>query len=62
MAFLALATGEHRVSAKSVTEGLVQRAAVAPFDGFIQSAPMRAGDQVREGEVLASLNDGDLGA
>jgi multidrug resistance efflux pump len=60
VAFLALATGEHRVSAKSVTEGLVQRAAVAPFDGFIQSAPMRAGDQVREGEVLASLNDRDL--
>jgi multidrug resistance efflux pump len=60
VAFLALGTGEHKVSAKSVTEGLMQRAAVAPFDGFIQSAPMRAGDQVREGEVLASLNDKDL--
>ena len=38
--FLALAKGEHRVTAKSVLEGEVQRAAVAPFDGFIRTAPV----------------------
>jgi multidrug resistance efflux pump len=38
----------------------VQRAAVAPFDGFILRAPMRAGDTVREGELLAALDDKDL--
>jgi hypothetical protein len=59
-AWLAFASGVHMVSAKSVVEGMVQRAAVAPFDGFIQSAPKRAGDRVHEGEVLASLNDKDL--
>jgi multidrug efflux pump subunit AcrA (membrane-fusion protein) len=57
---LAFATGAHTVSAKSVTEGVVQRAVVAPFDGFVLSAPIRAGDIVHEGDVLASLNDRDL--
>jgi multidrug efflux pump subunit AcrA (membrane-fusion protein) len=58
--FLALAKGEHRVTAKSVLEGEVQRAAVAPFDGFIRSAPIRAGDTVKAGDVLAALEDRDL--
>ena len=58
--FLALAKGEHRVTAKSVLEGEVQRAAVAPFDGFIRAAPVRAGDTVKAGDVLAALEDRDL--
>jgi hypothetical protein len=58
--FLALAKGEHRVTAKSVLEGEVQRAAVAPFDGFIRAAPVRAGDTVKAGDVLATLDDRDL--
>ena len=55
-----LAKGEHRVTAKSVLEGEVQRAAVAPFDGFIRAAPVRAGDTVKSGDVLAALEDRDL--
>ena len=58
--FLALAKGEHRVTAKSVLEGEVQRAAVAPFDGFIRTAPVRAGDTVKAGDLLAALEDRDL--
>jgi RND family efflux transporter MFP subunit len=58
--FLVLAKGEHRVTAKSVLEGEVQRAAVAPFDGFIRTAPVRAGDTVKAGDVLAALEDRDL--
>src|SRR5262249_53011983 len=58
--FLALAKGEHRVTAKSVLEGEVQRAAVAPFDGFIRSAAVRAGDTVKAGDVLAALEGRDL--
>jgi hypothetical protein len=58
--FLALAKGEHRVTAKSVLEGEVQRAAVAPFNGFIRAAPVRAGDTVKAGDVLAALEDRDL--
>jgi hypothetical protein len=58
--FLALAKGELRVTAKSVLEGEVQRAAVAPFNGFIRAAPVRAGDTVKAGDVLAALEDRDL--
>ena len=54
------AQGEHRVTAKSVLEGELQRAAVAPFEGFIRSAPVRAGDAVKRGDLLAALDDRDL--
>ena len=57
---MAFVDGEYRVSARAVVEGEVQRAAVAPFDGYIRSAPVRAGDVVKEGAVLATLDDRDL--
>lgn len=57
---LAIADMDYRVTAKSVIEGVVQRAAVAPFRGFVASAPVRAGAQVRRGDVLATLDDRDL--
>jgi len=60
MAFMVLAKGDYRVSAKTVLEGSVQRAAVAPFKGYLDSAPIRAGDVVREGQVLATLQERDL--
>ena len=49
-----------RVSAKAVLEGRVQRVAPAPFEGFIASAAVHAGDMVRQGDVLATLDDKDL--
>jgi hypothetical protein len=58
--FVTAAKSEFRVSAKAVLEGAVQRAAVAPFDGYIETAPMRAGDIVRQGDVLATLINRDL--
>jgi len=61
LAFVSLMRGEFRVSAKAVVEGAVQRAIVAPFDGFIATAAARAGDVVSEGQVLATLDDRDLG-
>lgn len=51
---------DHRVGATAVIEGATQRAAVAPFDGYIQSAAARAGDVVQAGQVLATLEDKDL--
>jgi multidrug efflux pump subunit AcrA (membrane-fusion protein) len=59
-AALSFATGSYDVNAKAGLEGLVRRAVVAPLDGYIKSAPVRAGDQVGEGEVIAALDDGDL--
>lgn len=58
--WLALATGEFRVAARAAIEGSVQRAAVAPFEGFIATAPARAGDVVEEGQVLASLDEREM--
>jgi hypothetical protein len=58
--FLILAKGDYRVTADSVLEARVMRAAVAPFDGYLAEAPARAGDRVREGDALAVLDDREL--
>ena len=58
--FLAFATGEYRVSATATLEPVVRRAVVAPFAGYIAEAPVRAGDLVRQNQVLAALDDNDL--
>jgi len=60
IAFLAMATGEYRVSAHSALEGVVQRLVVAPLDSYILEAYARAGDIVREADVLARLDERDL--
>lgn len=57
---LALVPAPYRVSAQALVEGSVQRAAVAPFEGFLREAPARAGDTVTAGQVLAVLDDKDL--
>lgn len=57
---LGLWQSEHRVSAPTVVEGATQLASVAPFDGFIAQALVRAGDTVRAGQLMARLEDRDL--
>ena len=58
--WLGLATGDYRVTGRAVIEGEQQRTIVAPFDGFIAAAEVRAGQQVQAGDILASLDDRDL--
>jgi RND family efflux transporter MFP subunit len=58
--FFSVATGTWRVTADAVVEGRVQRAIAAPVDGFIATADARAGDVVEQGQLLGSLDDGDL--
>jgi hypothetical protein len=58
--WLGFATGEYRVTGQAVIEGELQRSIVAPFDGFIADAAVRAGQRVAAGDVLATLDDRDL--
>jgi multidrug resistance efflux pump len=60
IAYLGVAQGDFRISAKAVVEGAVQRAIVAPFDGYVATAPIRAGDIVEQAQVLATLDDREL--
>ena len=56
----ATVTGPFRVQAEAALRGAVQRAAVAPFAGYIDAAPLRAGDTVAAGDLLARIDDTDL--
>jgi RND family efflux transporter MFP subunit len=60
LAGLALLDVRYRVSARTFIEGAVQRAAVAPFEGYIAASAVRAGDRVERGQMLAQLQDRDL--
>lgn len=60
VAIMVLLHVEYRVAAKTVIEGDIQRVAAAPFEGFIGSSHVRAGDTVRKGQILARLDDRDL--
>jgi multidrug efflux pump subunit AcrA (membrane-fusion protein) len=60
LAFCVFAKGDYRVSAKTVLEPVLQRAAVAPFNSYIREAPVRAGDVVAKGHLLAWLDDREL--
>lgn len=52
--------GDYVIVGDAVVEGREQRAISAGFDGFLRSAPARAGDLVKAGTLLASLDDRDL--
>jgi hypothetical protein len=58
--FLALAKGDYRVTAKTVIEPETRRALSAPVNGYIGEARFRAGDQIRQGQLLAKLDDREL--
>lgn len=47
---------DYRVSAPARLEGSVQRVTVAPADGFLKQVHIRAGAVVKQGQVLASLD------
>jgi RND family efflux transporter MFP subunit len=58
--FFSVFTGDYRVTSPAALEGLVQRSVVAPFEGYLASQRVRAGETVEEGDVLATLDDRDL--
>ena len=58
--FFAVAKVDYRVAAPTVLEPAIKRVVVAPFVGYIATAPVRAGNVIQTGEVLCSLDDRDL--
>ena len=60
LVFFTFATGDYRVTADATLEGAVQRAIAVPLAGFVAEANARAGDVVKAGDVLFSLDDRDL--
>lgn len=60
VALMTLVEIDYRVSARTLLEGEVQRSTVAPFEGFLAAAYVRAGDVVRQGQILCALDDRDL--
>jgi biotin carboxyl carrier protein len=51
---------EHRIGAQARIEGSVQRALVAPSDGFLRQVHARPGDTVKADQVLAELAEDEL--
>ena len=58
--WLSLASGQFRISTDSVIEASLCRVIVAPQEGHIATAQVRAGDLVQEGDLMATLDDKDL--
>jgi hypothetical protein len=52
--------GVYQIGAQARIEGSIQRSIVAGIDGFLRAAPVRAGDRVHAGDLLAQLDDRDL--
>ncbi len=59
-ALAALLPVDYRVSAPASLEGQIQRVVAAPRDGYVASAPVRAGDAVHSGDTLAVLDSHEL--
>jgi RND family efflux transporter MFP subunit len=60
LGFISIVEGDYRITADAAVEGRIQRAIVAPIDGFIKTSGFRAGDEVRNGELMGELDDRDL--
>ena len=57
---LCLVKVDYRITAHTVLEPALLRAAVAPFNGYIARGDVRPGDLVKQGDLLGSLDERDL--
>ena len=58
--FFSFTQADYRLSAQAVLEGAELRAVVVPFDGYLEHASVRAGDQLEQGAAIASLDTREL--
>ncbi len=57
---LSLIDGTYKVTAPASIEGEVRQILTAPQNGYVKQAELRAGDLVKKGQVIASLDDRNL--
>lgn len=55
-----LADGEYRITATATIEGAVRQILAAPHQGYVKQADARAGDLVKQGQLIALLDDRSL--
>lgn len=60
VAYLCVASGMYRITSETTVEGSVQRVVAAPFQGFISEVHVRPGDTIKQGALIAKLDDRDL--
>lgn len=58
--FFSFASSSYEVGANAALEGAVRRVLVVPYDGYVETSSQRAGDVVKAGTVLATLDQRDL--
>jgi multidrug efflux pump subunit AcrA (membrane-fusion protein) len=59
-AYLATAESDYSIHARAQIQGEIRRVINAPFDGYLSAASVRAGAVVKQGDVLAEMQDSDL--
>jgi RND family efflux transporter MFP subunit len=57
---LGVVKDQYRLSANASLEGSISRSIVAPLDGYIKDASVRAGDVGKKGDVICRMNDREL--
>jgi len=57
---LLLSPTDYRVTARAMIEAASQQTVAVPFESFIAEAPVRAGEMISEGTLLARLDDREL--
>lgn len=57
---LGLVKIDYQVNSDAILQGAVIRMISAPYDGYIEAAPVRAGDQVEKAQLMVRLDDRDL--
>jgi hypothetical protein len=60
IAFFSIVNGDFMITADASLEGKVQRAITASMQGYVIESHARAGDIVRQGNLIAALDDRDL--
>ncbi len=60
LAFFSIVSGDYRVTAPATIEGAERQVLVAPQAGYMETAKVRAGDLVKKGDLIATLDDRDL--